>query len=414
MTTLLPPNRTTLEVELERALHRVEGIDVDALRRMRDPYQCSMDHLPALAWGRGVDLWYDDWPEWKKRRITAEICLMKGRKGTLPGIDKYLSYVDAKIIEFVIPPRSIIARRQDSARIKAWRDRFAEIRLYTVQARGRRPGVTASWAGNTALSSPGRAIARPTTGNYGRRSVLVDRGVEIEIRSFEQIKIEGGIAVPTTTFAIRVAGRSTDAVSGRAIVGRMVAGPPRGRLIVIGAGRGGSSVPPGFTGVETLDVTPERVRERHSAKAWQPVASASPNVIAGKMIARENQAPRHAYASWRLLDPERAGGVAYQALPPIVGRMVPSLPAFTGLLRIDARYRKAGAPNTVGSAVGRVVARPPHDRILRIGAAIYRSRAVRDDVFFTTRTHRPLTLADLSFDAPVPFSGMVPVLGAVH
>ena len=129
MPTLLPINRTPLERELERALHRVDRVDADALRRMRDPYQCSTSHLPFLAWGRGVDLWYDDWPEWKKRRITSEIYAMKGLKGTRPGIEKYLSYVDAAIIESFIPPRGVIARRQDEAALKAWRERFADIRL---------------------------------------------------------------------------------------------------------------------------------------------------------------------------------------------------------------------------------------------------------------------------------------------
>lgn len=89
---LLPLNATDFEKALEGlAAFSVNRVDVDLVKRMRDPYLTSVSHLPFLAWGRGVDLWRDNWPEWKKRRITAEIYGMKGLKGTLPGINKYLS-----------------------------------------------------------------------------------------------------------------------------------------------------------------------------------------------------------------------------------------------------------------------------------------------------------------------------------
>lgn len=413
MTTLLPPNATRFEREIERALHRVGSIDVDALRRMRDPYQCSTAHLPFLAYGRGVDLWYDDWPEWKKRRITAEIYGMKGLKGTLPGIQKYLSYVDARVVENYLPPHGVVLRPQNSDALKAWRERFAEIRLYPFQVRGERSGLVVTGQASPAAAVVGRATVRPNRAHiyYGRRATLVDNGVETELRSIDQIEVDGSdLAEPYATFAISTRYRASDATIGRTAIGRMtMAAKTRGRLIVINPTGvvGGAAVPEGFEGVTPLHVAPERIYQQHPGLAREAVVGAA---VVGRAILRVGQAARYIYDSWRLLDDSRTAGSTYRAVGPVIGKMVPGLTKFTALLRVDASYRRPGRAPVIGRAtIGRFVLAAPSDRLDRIGAAIYRARAVRDQINFTTRTHRPRALADLSFAHSVPWGGLVPI-----
>lgn len=409
---LLPTNSTVFEREAEIALHKVGQIDVDALKRMRDPWACSAAHLPFLAYGRGVDLWYADWPEHRKRRITAESYRLHGLKGTLPGAAGYLAYVDAAIVEAVLPPQSVIARPQDPERQRRFRERFAQIRLYPYAIRAGRSGAVAKAAGVT-MAIAGAAVAhnRDSLATYGRRAVLLDGDVETQLRSIDTIRLDTGVALPVTSFAINRLGRVSDAVPGRAIVSRAVAGPARGRLVVVGAGARSGAIPAGFSGVDVLDVSPERVHERHGARAWQPVASAGARCIAGSTLARQSQAERYIYDRWYLFDAARAGGDAVGSLGPVVGRMVAELSPHHAYLRVDARFEQRGRSGRVGRAVaGRVVAKATSDRIERVGAALYRAKALHDTLMFTTRTHRPATLADLTFGRPYPFDGrMVPI-----
>tara|TARA_R110002124_G_scaffold284368_1_gene461504 strand:- start:25009 stop:26253 length:1245 start_codon:yes stop_codon:yes gene_type:complete len=407
---LLPVNAGLFERTVEPGFQRISELDIDALRRMRDPWAASLAHLPFLAWGRGVDLWFEDWPEYRKRRITSQIYQMKGLKGTLPGLSSYLDFVDARIEEAILPPCGVVARPYGAERLQRFLERFAEIRLYPFAQRSSRLLSVALPSGRSRLAM----VARPNQAGqfYGRRAVLVDDGVATDLRSIDQIRIDGdGIAVPVTSFAISARLRTGDPVVGRAIPGRACSRRPRARLITIGGTRlAGAVIPTGFEGVETLNASPERVVARHQGLAWQPVAQAGHGQVPGRLIARINQAERHIFDRWRLFDADRAGGDTARTLGPVVGKMVPDLKPFHALLRINAQFLPRGRPAIPGRCVaGRLVAKPTSEIVQRVGAAVYRAKALRDTVKFTTRTYRPRAIADLSFASPVAFGGMVPI-----
>nr|DAO37973.1 MAG TPA: tail protein [Caudoviricetes sp.] len=414
---LLPKDSGVFERALEQViLPRILNADVDALRRMRDPYLCSVAHLPFLAWGKGVDLWYDSWPEWKKRRITSEIYQMKGLKGTLPGIEKYLSYVDATVVESILPPQGVVMRSEDPARLRLWRERFAELRLYPYRVRDRRPGYVVSGQGKPTLWNVGHGVVLPNLSHlyYGRRAVIVDKGIETVVRSFDQVKSGGSdVAVTTTTFAISTVGRSYDATLRRGVIGHMaVHAKTRGRLIVISdAGSiGGASIPAGFEGVKPLDMAPERVFQNHRGRFHEPAFAPASRAIVGSMVAYASQASRYIYDSWRLMDSDRTGSDSHQVIGSAVGWMMVGLTPYHAFLRINARFKSSGRPATVNMwGVGLMTVAKTSDRISQVGAAIYRARALRDTVKFTTKTYRPRTVADLSFDHSVSFGGMVPI-----
>lgn len=417
--TILPSNSTPFLRSLDAVSRRLLDLDVDVIRRVKDPYRTPMAFLPYLAWERGVDLWYEDWPEWKQRRITAEIYTLKGRKGTLPGANGYLFYVDARIEDFVIPPQTTVARAQDGARIAAFKSRFAELRVLPFASRGPRSGVAASITGS-ATATVGRAAARPNAAaqHYGRRAVIVDSGVETVIRSQDQLRIDTDeTSIAATTFAIPAAARRTEAIVGgitRLPVGRMVAhSTARARMFVLGAdgqNAAGAAIPPGGSSVRVLNIEPEKVFERHDGLSYTPVSCARPRMGIGSMVARSTRAARYIYSRWYLFDEARAGFDPYQTLGPVVGRMISGLSPFRAHLRINARFAGTGRRAVVGRiSVNRAVAGQASDRILRVGRAIYRSKALRDDIRFTTRTYRPRAIGDLSFDGRHPFGGMVPI-----
>src|SRR5579883_926837 len=178
MTNLLPRNATKYEIGLDAEEDRVLSIPVP-LRDLWNPAACPVEFLPFLAWGLGVDLWDSNWPEGRKRRMCASIIGMKRLKGTLEGTRQYLSFVDAEIVETVLPPQRIFALPYDPARRAAFQALFAQLRLYpyrlTEPADGPKLFLRSSasvfqyWFANYAFAMDSSAIQR-----YGVRAAIWD------------------------------------------------------------------------------------------------------------------------------------------------------------------------------------------------------------------------------------------------
>lgn len=81
--------------------------------QIMDPYETPVEWLPFLAAHHSVDLWFDDWAEARKREMVAQAA---GRsvlfpasplaelKGTLAGLNRYLAFVDAELVDRVAHP----------------------------------------------------------------------------------------------------------------------------------------------------------------------------------------------------------------------------------------------------------------------------------------------------------------------
>lgn len=109
--TLLPPNRSgAYKPALAEAMS--DALPVPLSEQM-DPYRTDAKNLPHLAAHYSVDLWFDDWPEERKREVIAQYSgqsvLYPGEslpalKGTLEGLRRYLELVDAEIIDRIAYP----------------------------------------------------------------------------------------------------------------------------------------------------------------------------------------------------------------------------------------------------------------------------------------------------------------------
>lgn len=412
---ILPPNATEYERTLASEVERILEIDADQIRYLWNPWKCKEELLPFLAWSLSVDVWFDEWPIAKKRRVVAEAIKHHQIKGTLAGTEAYLDLVDASLIDSVLPPQQVVARPYDKERLERFKAQFAELRITPYSVRDRRPGIVAKSGSGAHTAIVGNHATRPDLGlHYGRRATVVDDGEELVIRSQDQVKVSPrSISAPVTVLAIPGKARAGESLIGHRGVGHAVAHRrSQGRLLTIGTqGVFTGIIPDADSGLSVLDSNPEKVYERHDGKGREIVAKNNDGrSVVGKSVARISRASRFIYDRWYLFDKERAGVVADRAIGPVVGRMMAKLTPFTGMLRVKALFEQHGHPATSRrSPVGRTIARGHSNRVDDVGFAINRSKAFRDHVRYTTKSHRPVAIQDLSFDHPVAWAGMVPV-----
>jgi len=191
LATLLPPNSTPLERAIE-AIHAPhwEDIDGEELKAAMDPWRCPAHLLPFLAHQRSVDIWDEDWPEWKKRSVIASAPADHRLKGTEAGLRRALAIVDADLDQLVVPPQHFVI---GNPLTKAQKDelvaRHPRLRIVLTRRSGtyRPPAglVTShSFAGHAAL------VASEAWKLLGRRARLSQNGVESEI-TVEPIRLDG-------------------------------------------------------------------------------------------------------------------------------------------------------------------------------------------------------------------------------
>ncbi|MEN5275758.1 phage tail protein I [Brucella sp. TWI432] len=411
-------NATDFEKELEQlAVFAVNRVDVDLVKKMRDPFLCSVSHLPFLAWGRGVDLWRENWPEWKKRRITAEIYEMKGLKGTLPGINKYLSFVDAEIYDAIIPPVGVYLTDYSPDTLAEWRKQFDELRLYPYSIPGERPAFA---IGDGTREVPGYVggffvMENEAARYYGRRATIISDGVEFEIRSFDQMGTWGSdVALDVTTFAIPAEASPNDVIVDHSYIGHsFISNKNRGRLITVGRDGtlGTGQIPAGIESVTPLNISPERVYERHAGRYLEPFLTEGSRTGVDHSFVYSDVAAQYIYDRWRLLDESKINvGQAGGLFAPFINYSYIALDPFTALLRVKATYEKEGRWAYVGDTfIGHSYIGLNTERVNDVGEAIYKSRSLRDQVWFTTATYRPMKINDLSFAAAQPWHGMIPI-----
>ncbi|WP_145181878.1 phage tail protein I [Pseudomonas sp. URMO17WK12:I11] len=80
MSSLLPLNRTPLEISLEHASDEQLAI---ILRRLYNPDTCPARLLFLLAWAWSVDRWDDRWSEAVKRSVIRSSFYIHAHKGTI-------------------------------------------------------------------------------------------------------------------------------------------------------------------------------------------------------------------------------------------------------------------------------------------------------------------------------------------
>ncbi len=93
---LLPPNSTPLERDLETVSSRLSNVPVN-IRDTWNPDTCPVDLLPWLAWSMSLDSWKSYWPEHVKRARIKNAVEIQRRKGTRGSVRKVVESFGAEL-----------------------------------------------------------------------------------------------------------------------------------------------------------------------------------------------------------------------------------------------------------------------------------------------------------------------------
>jgi len=142
---LLPPNATPFETALSVAAHpnQVTQDGIDVIRQQWNPATIPAKFLPWLAWALDVPIWDSKWPDEKKRRVIADSFNMHRLRGTLPGFQAILKWLDSKVIHTVTPPAAFFASPSLTLEERnAFLRKYPEVRWYRFRNRGKRKSAS--------------------------------------------------------------------------------------------------------------------------------------------------------------------------------------------------------------------------------------------------------------------------------
>lgn len=102
---VLPSSSTSFERALADAMTDLLPVPI---RDVVDPGATPSRFLPFLAAHESVDLWFDDWPEARKRLMVSVAHELSALKGTRAALDAFLPFVDAEIVDRISHPRRFV------------------------------------------------------------------------------------------------------------------------------------------------------------------------------------------------------------------------------------------------------------------------------------------------------------------
>lgn len=178
--TLLPHNATPFMRASEAVSGARWALGSDELLGTLNPWTCPPDLLPWLAQTRGVDFWFDNWPEATKRRAIAEAPRLQRLKGTMAAVRGYLSLAGARVTYIRAPSDLAFAGGLTPEQRAEWLARLPQLRAYPFRGTVQTGAALAdgdSAAGNE--QEPGSFMSLdPAQGAVGERLYIWRQGVE--------------------------------------------------------------------------------------------------------------------------------------------------------------------------------------------------------------------------------------------
>lgn len=306
---VMPKNATLWERVLGKNVDRLLELDADRIRHLWDPWKCDIDDLPYLAWALSVDIWDVDWPEAKKRAVTANAIRDHRRKGTLGGIETYLGYRDTIIRKAVQPPAKPFAVQGiKPGEREAWIAHLPQIRIYPYlterEAPAHRgflngPGGHRSFLGKGGERSFVQASKGPSL--YGRRATFQQEGSEEVEAQVEEQAVYG--QAPSEVVRIGF-GQSRRAFFGKTSMGHGFMQKSRAsqRVVNVRLSPDAGSQFLASSGLQLQDVSPTRVNQIRVAP--KPRAFMGRDFFGAKTPRMlTTQAPRLIYDRFALIVP---------------------------------------------------------------------------------------------------------------
>ncbi|MCO5059632.1 MAG: phage tail protein I [Rhizobiaceae bacterium] len=135
---ILPPNAMPFERAIEQvSAERWDRLDVDIIRRARDPWTCPEHLLSFLAFEHSVDLWDETWPSEKKRSVIAAARGDHHLKGTEEGHRRYIAHAGGELVETLVPPGGFfLAPDLTKQQWDGWISRMPRLRITLAHGTG--------------------------------------------------------------------------------------------------------------------------------------------------------------------------------------------------------------------------------------------------------------------------------------
>lgn len=128
----IQPNASTPFERIEETVsaERWPEVDVDIIRRSKDPWTCPEHLLNFLAFERSVDVWDPTWTLDKKRRVIAQAIADHRLKGTEEGTRRYIDHAGGELMQVVTPPQGIFSAPDlTKEQWDAWIRRHPKVRI---------------------------------------------------------------------------------------------------------------------------------------------------------------------------------------------------------------------------------------------------------------------------------------------
>jgi hypothetical protein len=397
---LLPQNATPWETALSLTSAQRRPVPWEVLRRLWDPLTTPVDVLPYLANGLSVDLWYDDFPDAKRRAVTARSHGLHRLKGKVEGVRQHVAIVDAELRRAITPPaKTFLMPPLTGEERMRYLALFAQVRIrpYVLRGTYRFAHFTSKAYGREkAFLNFSYLIGVNAWQRYRRSASLWDHGEEIELttRHIVEERISQGTAYRFDEVILpRTAGSEiflNAPPKWRLFFGRDPGAPER--LI-----RVPQALPVNLTGARELYTTllpdgdfiaqyPEKVAETHAAQAGSLfmggffVGAYLPQTISW----------RYLYDRFYLHDLDRVPELRKRSVH--IGYTRLGMPGYWAEYKIAVRGQfHAREVSRFIDGFLRAPNREPLNRTIR---AVRVSKAARDKALIDTMTKRDITVSD--------------------
>lgn len=403
---LLPPNASALERVFSSAGARINEVPVpiDLLKR---PYEVPAAFLPHLAWEVSLDVWFQDWPEWRKRRAVAKSIDLHYLKGTLRGVEGWLDLIGAKVQVAHIPPvAAYVSENRTPDEKRRFAEQFPELRIYTKSEMG---SAGADFYVDDGFIDFDFATVSTARDRYGRRAYLIDHGVTRPVPMLPVTWV-GAEAILDGVDGVVIPGEDDGGFFvGDAAAGLSYVTPAKinSRLLTIAADRSYLPISPqpvllgSADPLSLIDVLPERVAVKGTI--GPDVLHASAGFIGDYLGAKD--AHLRIYDRYYVFDAARVERSPGTDGGFFLDHSRLSIPPFHAEFRIA--YPGTAPEQTFvadDAFLGEACLVPVLGQMDRVAAVLRTAKALRDDVWFTTRTSRPVEFNDnFAFDGSVLF-----------
>jgi hypothetical protein len=388
MEQILAPNATFYERTLASQVDRLLRLDTDRLHRLWDPFRCHIDDLPYLAWAFSVDVWDPNWPEAKKRSVTANAVAHHRIKGTKAGMAAYLDLVDSKLEDLIVPPaRGYRIPAMTNDEFMSWLIQLPQIRLY--------PYLIRDPAGPRDFRMPTYCFRNdnfrePSIGPniYGRKATVYRNGVEVPVR-LEAMTELGGEAVERVFFGdVTKSDFHSNGFRGHHFYEPTTA---QNNIVTVRITPAASDLISATPGLVPQDVKPVQIAERHVPQPGQHFHDYNKS-WRGDNFRIETDAARWVYDRLSLHTKEDLPvGLSVRWYR---GSMRYGIPAYTAQAKVDIPMTRSPARGFGGRFRNGFRTQTDMSKLDDACGAIVAAKSLRDTVLVDTVIHRVVRLGD--------------------